>query len=231
MAYRPHGHASVNPTAPSAWGRCDRCGFIYNHKSLQFQFDYRGPRLTNLRILVCQTCYDKPQPQLKPIMVTQDPLPVINARPEDYNYAADDQITTQDGLQVVTEDGSNWDSQPTGTPVGLNPNAMPPLYLTTAINQLLPVTSVTVNNSNNYHVNVTTSSAHGLSDGDQISVTGTTIPSIQGFYNISYVSATAFYYTVANITPAGSYLQGTTRIVNANVGVPRDFNVIPQTGI
>jgi hypothetical protein len=87
MAYRPHGRASVNSGNPRAFARCDRCGFIYNHASLKFQFDYRGPRLANLRILVCSPCYDKPQPQLKPILLTEDPLPVINARPEDYLFA------------------------------------------------------------------------------------------------------------------------------------------------
>ena len=108
MAYHPHCRASVNGNAPSAFARCDRCGFIYNHKSLQFQFDYRGPRLTNLRILVCQPCYDKPQPQLKPIMTTQDPLPVINARPEDYNYANNDYCVTSDGAYRVTQGGDNF---------------------------------------------------------------------------------------------------------------------------
>lgn len=108
MAYRPHGRASVNGTAPSAFARCDRCGFIYNHKALQFQFDYRGPRLTNLRILVCQPCYDKPQPQLKPIMTTQDPLPVINARPEDYIYANTDYRVTTDGAYRTTIGGDDF---------------------------------------------------------------------------------------------------------------------------
>ncbi|MBM3440912.1 MAG: hypothetical protein FJX94_08690 [Bacteroidetes bacterium] len=108
MAYRPHGRAAVNGNAPSAFARCDRCGFIYNHKTLQFQFDYRGPRLTNLRILVCQPCYDKPQPQLKPIMTTQDPLPVINARPEDYTHANTDYRVTTGGNYLVTQGGDGF---------------------------------------------------------------------------------------------------------------------------
>lgn len=94
MSYRPHGRATVNPTAPRAFARCDRCGFLYNHADLRFQYDYRGPRLTNLRFLVCETCYDKPQPQLKPLLLTQDPLPVINARPENYLYAETGNRTT-----------------------------------------------------------------------------------------------------------------------------------------
>ena len=46
-----------------------------------FQFDYRGLALQNLRILVCQVCLDKPQPQLKPIIIGPDPIPVRDPRP------------------------------------------------------------------------------------------------------------------------------------------------------
>lgn len=108
MAYRFHGRAKVNTDSPSAFARCDRCGFWYNHKALQFQFDYRGPRLTNLKILVCSTCYDKPQPQLKPIMTTQDPLPVVNARPEDRDYVNNDYRVTQDGKYMLLDGGSGF---------------------------------------------------------------------------------------------------------------------------
>lgn len=108
MAYRFHGRAKVNPNSPEAFARCDRCGFIYNHKDLKFQFDYRGPQLQNLRILVCQPCYDKPQAQLKPIILTEDPLPIINARPEDYNYANNDYRVTMDGAYRVTQGGDGF---------------------------------------------------------------------------------------------------------------------------
>lgn len=108
MAYRFHGRATVNSSSPSAFARCDRCGFWYNHKALQFQFDYRGPRLTNLKILVCSTCYDKPQPQLKPIMTTQDPLPVVNARPEDLDYINNDYRVTQSGDFMLLDGGSGF---------------------------------------------------------------------------------------------------------------------------
>lgn len=102
MAYRFHGRASVNANSPEAFARCDRCGFIYNHKNLKFQFDYRGPQLQNLRFLVCSPCYDKPQAQLKPIILTEDPLPIMNARPEDYSYANNDYRVTMDGKYRVT---------------------------------------------------------------------------------------------------------------------------------
>lgn len=113
MAYRPHGRAQVDANNPSAFARCDRCGFWYNHKKLRFQFDYRGPRLANLRILVCNPCYDKPQAQLKPIVLTADPIPVINARPEDMDYVNTDYRVTSDGATRVTSGGSDFSG--TGT--------------------------------------------------------------------------------------------------------------------
>ena len=79
---RPHGRASVSSSNPKAFGICDRCGFMFNHHALRFQHDYRGRSLQNLRILVCETCLDKPQPQLKPIILSPDPVPIKNPRPQ-----------------------------------------------------------------------------------------------------------------------------------------------------
>ena len=242
MAFRPHGRAYANPSSPSAWGRCDRCGFIYNHRSLQFQFDYRGPRLTNLRFLVCQTCYDKPQAQLKPIMVSQDPLPIINARPEDYAYANSGTlsepgftINTQTGIpvpndnEIVTEDGVNITDQPLGKPADLDPNAIMPLFGTQAYDVLLPVLSITANGTNT--ILVTTYSAHNLSANDQISVTGITNNDAMGFYNvITILSATSFTYNAPKHIPSGGLLGPNTRIVTALVGIPPQYTQIPQVG-
>ena len=41
-------------------------------------------------------------------MTTQDPMPVINARPEDYTYANTDYRVTQDGAYRTTEGGDNF---------------------------------------------------------------------------------------------------------------------------
>jgi hypothetical protein len=40
-----------------------------------------------LRILVCQSCMDKPQENIRTIVIPPDPLPVVNPRPEDYTDA------------------------------------------------------------------------------------------------------------------------------------------------
>jgi hypothetical protein len=79
---RPHGRAKVNPTSPRAFAVCERCGFWYNHINLQWQLEYRGTKLANLRKLVCDDCLDVPQPQLKPLVIGPDPVPIMNARPE-----------------------------------------------------------------------------------------------------------------------------------------------------
>jgi hypothetical protein len=94
MVYRYHGRANVNTSKPKAFGICDRCGMLYNLRQLRWQFDFAGPVLQNLRLLVCDHCYDKPQEQFKPVLVPPDPLPVPNARLQ--NYAAAETGTTQE---------------------------------------------------------------------------------------------------------------------------------------
>lgn len=103
MVMRPHGKALVNPTSPRAFGVCDRCGFLYNHHKLKFQFDFAGPVLQNLRFLVCDKCYDRPQEQKKPVILPADPIPVNNPRPEAYVQNETSWMTTQDGRIVVTQ--------------------------------------------------------------------------------------------------------------------------------
>ena len=84
MAWRPHSHVKVNARAPRAAGKCDRCGFLYQHNTLRFQFDFSGLQFQNLRILVCDRCYDDPQRQLGAKTLTPDPVPIYNARPEPF---------------------------------------------------------------------------------------------------------------------------------------------------
>lgn len=82
---RPHGRAEISARSPRALAVCDRCGFLYNLDQLSWQYDWQmGPRLKNLRILVCPDCYDEPQESGRTIVLPPDPIPVFNARPEDY---------------------------------------------------------------------------------------------------------------------------------------------------
>src|SRR5215475_8346047 len=75
---------AVSRRNPRALAICDRCGFRFNHDQLQWQFQWAGPRLQNLRILVCRTCLDVPQEQLRTIILPPDPVPNRDPRPEDY---------------------------------------------------------------------------------------------------------------------------------------------------
>lgn len=79
---RPHGRATIDMGKPSALGICDRCGFRFNHYELLWEYQWQGPRIQNRRFLVCQSCWDKPQEQLRTIVLPPDPVPIMNARPE-----------------------------------------------------------------------------------------------------------------------------------------------------
>jgi hypothetical protein len=55
--------------------------------NLAWQYDWRGASLQNLKFLVCETCYDAPQEQLRAIVVPADPTPIVNARVQDFVVA------------------------------------------------------------------------------------------------------------------------------------------------
>lgn len=105
MAWRFHGHAVVNPSHPVSFAVCDRCGGWWNIDKLTWQFQYAGPNLQNLRLLVCPKCNDLPQPQLKPRIIPPDPMPTMNARPEAFIIDSVDFRVTEDDDTRVIEDG------------------------------------------------------------------------------------------------------------------------------
>jgi hypothetical protein len=87
MAYASRsGRAITNPQNPRAFAVCDRCGMWYNHYKQQFQHEWQGTKLQNLNLLVCQSCLDIPQPQLKARILPADPVPIRNPRPEWFGY-------------------------------------------------------------------------------------------------------------------------------------------------
>jgi hypothetical protein len=237
------GRAKTSATNPQAHAICDRCGFRYNHAELKWQYDWRGAMIQNIKILVCDTCYDTPQEQLRSIVVPADPTPIINARVQDFaaaesNYqtvTAPPTIDPETGIPIpgsttlVTEDGQQLTTQPYGPPVGLTQPAVPPLKGTTHYAVRLPVLSVSANNST--IITVTCSQPHNLETNDQISVEGVSNTKACGFYSITKLTATAFTYQTAKVVPAGALLTSTTRIITASVGLPYGYTQIPQTGI
>lgn len=101
---RPHPRrARTNPTSPRAWATSDRNGAISNHENLCWQWDWSGAELINKRILVSSDELDKPQRQLGTFIVPPDPVPIMNARPE--QYAIDEYpvstLATEDGTVLV----------------------------------------------------------------------------------------------------------------------------------
>lgn len=95
------GRARTNPSNPQAFGVCDRCGIWYNHYKLRWQFDWRGASMMNIRILVCPTCYDTPQQQLRAIVLPADPVPILNPRVE--AFIADETSTRATSGQDATD--------------------------------------------------------------------------------------------------------------------------------
>ena len=81
------GRAAVSQTRPEAHGICDRCQFRFLHRDLSWQMQWRGTQLQNIRLLVCDSCKDKPNEQLRTIVLPPDPIPIMNARPENYMNA------------------------------------------------------------------------------------------------------------------------------------------------
>lgn len=114
MAWRYHGRARVSASNPSAFGVCDRCKLLYNLNKLTWQFDWAGPRMINKRILVCHTCLDVPQQQLRTIVIPVDPPPVLNARPEAYAIEVPNFLITENGIPLITENGLNLVAEETG---------------------------------------------------------------------------------------------------------------------
>lgn len=256
MAYASQsGRARTSATNPQAHAICDRCGFRYNWVDLRWQYDWRGATMQNIKILVCKHCYDQPQEQLRAIVVPADPTPIINARVQDFNAAESDYFTITEptvydpitGIPippttniVTTGDvNQNITPQSVGVPpsnpiearIGLNPNAIMPLVNNLHFNVLLPIVSVLADGTT--IVTVTTSSPHGLVPMiSQIATEGLSVNGADGFYTIRTTpTATQFTYEVNSPIAAGSLLESESRIVTALVGLPYDYNEIPQTGI
>jgi hypothetical protein len=240
---RPHGRASVSSSNPRAFGICDRCGFLYNHNRLQWQFDYAGAGLINKRILICNSCNDTPQAQLRAIVLPADPVPIMNPRVQDYVAAETDNITISaptvtdpltgipipQTMTIVTEDGVSVTKQVVGNPVGLNQNAIMPLI--NDVQYRVTLSPLSISSIGTSTITVTFSSAHGLSTNDQIAVEGLSNKLASGFYSITVTTETAFTYQVNNAIPAGGLLTSKTLMVTGISGLPYNYNQIPLTGV
>lgn len=228
------GRARTSARKPQAHAICDRCGFRYNMVDLQFQYEWRGPVIQNIRVLVCKKCLDVPQENIRAIIVPADPEPIINARTQDFvgaetNYRAVSRPTVTDpitGLPIpsttlrVTEDCNNRIIDPFGEPVGLTQNAVMPYNGAVQKAFGVELDLISVISDGSATVQVTCRTVHNLRTNDQISVADLADHAADGFYSVTVLTATAFTYMTYGSIGANALLTPTTRIVTALVGLP-----------
>lgn len=242
MAYASQsGRAFTDPNNPRAFGVCDRCAIWYNHHQLRWQFDWAGASLINKRILVCDTCYDNPQEQLRAIVLPADPTPIINPRVEPYAWDEVDRrqvsgydttspttgIPIQAGPIRVTslDDEATEDkrvTQQTGeAPYGTNqlPGTDP--------NAVTYRNIVNVSNNGIGVIRVTVSVTSGFISGQRViiqEVEGVT--NANGRWTITVINQTQF--DLRNSTYTGTYTSG-GYVIN-DPSLPPGFDEIPRTG-
>ena len=242
MAYASRsGRARTSSSNPQAFGVCDRCGIWYNLVNLRWQYDWRGATMQNIRLLVCNTCYDTPQEQLRAIVLPADPTPVVNPRVEPYAW---DEI---DRRQVS---GYNTVSQTTGIPVPLGDTrvtseddvATSNIRVTQQTGEppkgtnQLPGTDpnavtyrniINIADSGSGLIRITLSTTNGMITNQNV-----TIQKVEGSVNangdwqITVIDSTQI--DLQESVFSGTYVSG-GYVIN-NPSLPYDFSEVPQTG-
>lgn len=106
-SFAPRGHAHLDPQRPSAFAICDMCGFLYNRRDLKAERQFHGRELRNTGHLVCPTCWDAPNPTLRPIVLPPDPVPIYQPRSEPTFVGLPE--TTFAGLPIMPDVGTqSW---------------------------------------------------------------------------------------------------------------------------
>ncbi len=93
----------VNPAECVPWGTSDQNGMIGPRPKMGFQREWRGNKIVPLNILVHPDEKDIPNRQLGSLMLSPDPPPKRNARPEQYAIDEASLIITDDGSALITE--------------------------------------------------------------------------------------------------------------------------------
>lgn len=235
------GRARVSSRNPQAFGVCDRCAMWYNHADLRWQFDWAGASLINKRILVCETCYDEPQEQLRSIALPADPVPIINPRTEPYLYDNTDYrqvsgyntvnqrtgIPVPGGDQRVTTSGGQPTGdlrvvQQTGAPSG-SLNDLPG----TDPNAVTYRNVVNVTNNGIGQIRVRINTTNGMITNQRVIVRMVEgVPNANGEFVITVIDANNI--DLQNTTFTGSYISG-GYVIN-NPSLPRGTDEVPQTG-
>jgi hypothetical protein len=234
------GRARTSASNPRAFAICDRCALWYNHVDLKWQYDWAGASLINKRILVCKTCYDEPQNQLRAIIVPADPMPIINPRVEPYAWDETDRrqvsgynatnpqtgIPVQQGdTRVTTVDGNVPDqtrvTQQTGEAPG-GTNQMPG----TDPNAVTYRNIITVADNGAGLIRITVTVTSGFITNQRVIIGDVNGVPANGRWVITVVNATQF--DLQDSTFSGSYTSG-GYVIN-DPSLPYGFDEIPKTG-
>jgi hypothetical protein len=230
------GRARTSPTNPQAHAICDRCGFRYNWVDLKWQYDWRGASLQNLKFLVCDTCYDAPQEQLRAIVVPADPTPIMNARVQDFAAAETNTRFTSGQNTVdpvtnipiiggdtrITQDYKDRVTQTTGeAPGGLNqlpgtdPNAVTYRTITNATNNGFGL------------IRLSMATTNGMITGQNVTVQEVSgVPNANGNWVITVVNSTRVDLQSSSFD--GAYVSG-GYVIN-DPSLPYGFEQVPRTG-
>ena len=235
------GRARTSARNPQAFAVCDRCAIWSNHVDLRWQYDWAGASLINKRILVCNTCYDEPQQQLRAIIIPADPTPIINPRVEPYAWDEIDRrqlsgynttnqqtgIPVQQGdTRVTTIDGDIPDqtrvTQQTGEPPygtnqkpGTDPNAVTYRDITNVTNNGIGIIRVTV------------SVTSGFITGQRVIINDVVgVDAANGKWTITVINPSQF--DLQNSSFTGAYVSG-GYVIN-NPSLPYGFDEVPKTG-
>lgn len=242
MAYASKsGRARTSPRDPRAFAVCDRCAIWYNHHQLRWQFDWAGASLINKRMLVCDTCYDEPQNQLRAIIIPADPVPIVQPRTEPYAYDEENRrqisgyntvnpvtnIPVPGGDTRVTTAGGNATTDPRVTQEtgaaqgsknqlpGTDPNAVTYRTVLNATNNGIGVIRLTLNTTN------------GMITGQKVTVRDIVgVTAANGDWYVTVINPSTV--DLQNSTFTGSYVSG-GYVIN-NPSLPYDFNEVPKTG-
>lgn len=237
---RPHGRASVSARNPRAFGICDRCGFLYNHHELQWQYDYRGAALMNIRILVCETCLDVPQNQLRNIILPADPTPIMNARVQDYATAeTNTRFTSDQVLEVVAASGNGSTATLTlQVPLSLAPITVGSTIIVSGMepagyNGTFIVTASS--NSGSYTVSFPSRMKSPMTQSGRVAINIdpiTGLPTGVGLTRITQNNDTRVTQTTGEPPFGLNQEPGTDPNApgDADPGLPYNFNQVPKTG-
>jgi len=195
-----------------------------------------------------------PQEQLRAIVLPPDPVPVVLPFPELFDadepnfltlttgsttdpvsglpVPATTSLATVSGLTLTTEP---YGRNPAGAPgIGLDQRAVMPFDVNqtpqTAYPLGVPLSLLSVTANGTPTINVTCSVAHGLATNNQISAAGLSSALANGFFSVTVTGAMSFTYQTYSPVPSGGLLTSGTRIVTADVGLPRSYQQIQQVG-